>query len=366
MTKRASDLVCVIDDDASLRRSLGNLLRSEGFRVETFESAEAFLASGDHTHAVCLLLDLRMPGMGGPELLRHLAAQHLPTPVAVMTAHGGSAARRRCLAAGAIAFLEKPFDAAELFDAIRTAKSICVPDTHVPVAKTPRLGSTLHQEKTRMGVSNRPVRLAGSTLGRECHVCAFFNGNDEAHTVLRSFIKEGIDAGEKSVHLVDPGTRDDYIKRFGDAGIDVQGTMETGQLEVRSWGETYLCGDRFEQDAMLHLIEEVLQSTTRAGYALTRLVAQMEWALLDKPGVDGLVEYETRLNYVLPKYHARVICTYDLTKFSASVVMDVMRTHPMVIIGGVLQENPFFVPPEQFLLELRERRSVRMSASMTS
>jgi hypothetical protein len=58
-------------------------------------------------------------------------------------------------------------------------------------------------------------------------------------------------------------------------------------------------------------------------------------ALLDKPGVDDLVEYETRLNYVLPKYDDPVICTYDLSKFSASVVMDIMRTHPVVIIGGV-------------------------------
>ena len=111
---------------------------------------------------------------------------------------------------------------------------------------------------------------------------------------------------------------------------------------------------------------EVLQSSTRAGYSFARLVGQMEWALLDKPGVDDLVEYETRLNYVLPKYHTCVVCTYDLTKFSASVMMDVLRTHPMVIVAGVLQENPFFVPPEQFLLELRERRSVRTSAGMTS
>ena len=66
---------------------------------------------------------------------------------------------------------------------------------------------------------------------------------------------------------------------------------------------------------------------------------------------------------MLPKYDDPVICAYDLSKFSASVVMDIMRTHPVVIIGGVLQENPFFVPPDQFLLEIRERRSVRRSAS---
>ena len=59
-----------------------------------------------------------------------------------------------------------------------------------------------------------------------------------------------------------------------------------------------------------------------------------------------------------------MICAYDLSKFDASVVMDALRTHPVVIIGGLLQENPFFVPPDQFLQEIRERRSVRRSAGM--
>ena len=184
--------------------------------------------------------------------------------------------------------------------------------------------------------------------------------------MLRSFIKEGIDAGDKGFHIVDARLKDDHIDRLRGSGIDVEAAMATGQLEVRPWEEAYLEGGRFEQDAMLHLIEDVLKSNATAGYSLTRLLAHMEWALLDKPGVDDLVEYETRLNYVLPKYRCPVICTYDLSKFGASVVMDVLRTHPLVIIGNVLQENPFFVPPDQFLLELRERRTPRKRASMAS
>jgi hypothetical protein len=85
----------------------------------------------------------------------------------------------------------------------------------------------------------------------------------------------------------------------------------------------------------------------------------MEWALLDKPGVDDLLEYETRVNYLLPKYDDPVICTYDLTKVPSRVTMDVLRTHPVVIMGGLLHDNPFFVPPDQFLLEIRERRGDR-------
>jgi hypothetical protein len=88
----------------------------------------------------------------------------------------------------------------------------------------------------------------------------------------------------------------------------------------------------------------------------------MEWALVDLPGVEDLIEFETRVNYVVPKYDNIVICAYDLSKFSAGVVMDALRTHPVVIIGGILQENPFFVPPDQFLVELKERRPRRRSA----
>ena len=217
-----------------------------------------------------------------------------------------------------------------------------------------------------MSAIDRPIHVAGGTLGRDCHICAFFNGPDEEYRVLRSFITDGLGGGEKSFHIVDPRMRDDHLRRLGEAGIDVDRVMATGQLEVRPWEEAHLQGGVFEQDAMLHLVEEVLKSNAASGYPLTRILAHMEWALLDKPGVDDLVEYETRVNYVLPRYYAPVICAYDLSKFSASVVMDVMRTHPMVIIGGVLQENPFFVPPDQFLLEIRERRSLRKSASIAS
>jgi hypothetical protein len=207
----------------------------------------------------------------------------------------------------------------------------------------------------QMQASAHPIHFANGTLQHHCHICAFFNDTDEEHRVLRSFIKDGLDTGEKAFHIVDPNLRHDHLKRLTDAGIDVEKAMSTGQLEVRVWQENYLIADRFEQDAMLSLVDKALQTNATEGYTNTRIVAHMEWALLEKHGVDDLLEYETRVNYVLTKYHNPVICAYDLSKFSANVAINVMRTHPMVIIGGVLQENPFFVPPDQFLLELRER-----------
>jgi two-component system response regulator FixJ len=113
-------LVSIVDDDASLRRSVRNLLASVGFRVETFASAEEFLRSVHREETGCLVLDLRMPGMTGLDLLRHLAAEGARIPVVILTAHGDDDTRERVRGA-TVAFLTKPFHADDLLGAVRTA-----------------------------------------------------------------------------------------------------------------------------------------------------------------------------------------------------------------------------------------------------
>jgi hypothetical protein len=200
-----------------------------------------------------------------------------------------------------------------------------------------------------------PVRLAGSVLSRSCHVCAFFHSKEEEYRVLLPFIKDGFDNGDRAFHVVDPNHRATHLRRLALEGIDVEAAEAAGQLEVRRWQEAYIEGDYFDQYRMIDTIKEALDPAKKPAGRLTRLVANMEWALEDLPGVHDIVEYETRLNYVLPDYHDPVICTYDLSRFEASVAMDIMRTHPMTIIGGILQENPFYVPPDEMLKELAER-----------
>jgi hypothetical protein len=205
-----------------------------------------------------------------------------------------------------------------------------------------------------------PIEFAGTTLGEHCHVCGFFNGPDEEYQVLLPFIKAGLERGEKAFHVVDPKLREAHLRQLRSAGIDAAGAERTGQLELRNWDQAYLRDGHFDQARMLALLQGALDEARQGGYPLTRLVAHMEWALEDRPGVNDIVEYETRLNYFLPRYRDPVICLYDLSKFGADVVIDIMRTHPMVIIGGVLLENPFFVPPDQLLRELRSREDKRL------
>jgi hypothetical protein len=214
-----------------------------------------------------------------------------------------------------------------------------------------------------MESAGQAPQFTGTTSGQHRHICAFFNSIDEQHRVLRPFIKDGFERGGKAYHYVDPVLREEHLSWLADAGVNVQEAMGTGQLEVQPWQDSTLRGGRFDLDAWLTSFEQLLQSGPAAGYAQTNFMGHMEWALVDLPGVGDLIEYETRINYVTPKYEGPVICTYDLTKFGASVVMAALRTHPAVIIGGLLQENPFFVPPDQLLREIRKRQPVSQSAS---
>jgi DcmR-like sensory protein len=215
-----------------------------------------------------------------------------------------------------------------------------------------------------VATSEHSVQLAGVDLAGRNHVCAFFNTIDEEHRVLGSFYKDGLDRGEKAAHIADPANRKEHLKRLAEAGIHVQDMMETGQLEVLPWTDAYVRDHRFDQDAMLATVEKLIQSGAAAGYPLTRLAGHhMDWLFHDKPATYNLVEYEARLNHVLSKYNDPVISNYNPSKFGATVAMDIMRTHPLVIIGGLLRENPFFVPPEQFLDEMRERRLARATVA---
>lgn len=201
-----------------------------------------------------------------------------------------------------------------------------------------------------------PIPFAGSQLGEVRHVCAFFNSIDEEYRVLLPFIKDGFECGHKAVHVVNPDRRHDHLQQLAAAGIDAIAAQQNGQLELRTNVDAYLRDGRFDQDRMLEEFERLASGNEKARFPLSRIVCQMDWAAEARSQIDSLVEFESRVNEVWRHHEDAVICVYDLAKFGGDTVIDIMRTHPMVIIGGILQSNPFYVPPEEFLRELRERR----------
>lgn len=113
--------ISVVDDDDSVREALKSLLKSAGFEVEVFASAEEFLDSSQLLDTACLILDVRMPGMSGIELQDLLTTSHGAFPIVFISAHADAEARERALENGAVGFLEKPFSDEALLDAIDAA-----------------------------------------------------------------------------------------------------------------------------------------------------------------------------------------------------------------------------------------------------
>ena len=114
-------VVSIVDDDESFRGALQRLLKSAGFPVRSFASAEEFLKSGQQHDTGCLISDIRMPGMSGLDLQAKLNADHCPIPTIFITAHGDEKMRLQAMRGGAVKFLAKPFDDAILVESVRTA-----------------------------------------------------------------------------------------------------------------------------------------------------------------------------------------------------------------------------------------------------
>lgn len=208
-----------------------------------------------------------------------------------------------------------------------------------------------------MSNANAPVHLAGVPLTHSCHACAFFHTDEEKFRVLMPFILEGFARGDLAAHIVNPARRAAHLAWLAGAGVDTAAAKAQGQLVVRTWDETYLQDGQFDQQRMIDTLLALIAPENAPPGKISRNIADMAWSAANGPSAYEIVEYEARLNQALPEQHAPVVCTYDLTHFSADVVIDIMRTHPMVIIGGILQENPFFVPSAQMIEELAARKA---------
>jgi MEDS: MEthanogen/methylotroph, DcmR Sensory domain len=214
--------------------------------------------------------------------------------------------------------------------------------------------------------TNALASFGGSPHDAGCHVCAFFNNDDEEYRVLLPFIKDGFECGDKAVHIVNSAQRGDHRRRMTAAGIDLEIAEREGQFELRTNTETYLRDGRFDQDRMLESFEQMASGGGNSRFPASRIVCHMDWAAEGGSHIDDVVEFESRVNDVWRRHKDTVICAYHLSKFRGDEVVDIMRTHPMVIIGGLLLQNPFFLPPQELLPELRERRANRGSARSPS
>jgi hypothetical protein len=180
------------------------------------------------------------------------------------------------------------------------------------------------------------------------HICAFYPSLAERDEILLPYLNEGLAAGDKCICVVDE-TEPWVVLEKLEGHSDVESCVQSNQLDVQRSEDTYLCGGGFSADVMLDFWDSAIGAAFGSGFTFSRAVGEMTWALRQMPGVEHLVSYEAQLNRFLPRYPQVILCLYALDRFNGEVLVDVLKTHPKVLLGGMLLDNPYYLEPDEFL-----------------
>jgi len=191
-----------------------------------------------------------------------------------------------------------------------------------------------------LGFFNRSVP-AGS------HICAFYSDPATRDEVVMPFLAQGLRTGEKCICVVASPGPQEVRARLGHH-VDLDRSVESGQFELDTPAGAYLRAGKFAPDDMFRFWEEAAAAAEAADYGIVRAVGEMPREL-DADGRRQFMRYEARLTGFIADLPALILCLYDLRLSGGEVLMDVLRTHPVVIVDGMLHDNPYYVLPDTLL-----------------
>ncbi|MBI3813656.1 MAG: MEDS domain-containing protein [Nitrospinae bacterium] len=181
------------------------------------------------------------------------------------------------------------------------------------------------------------------------HLCLIYETREEQFNAVIPFIRAGLESGEKCIYIVDDNTAATVLDAMRTDGIDVDSAVKSGRLSIATKQEAYLKQGYFDPEWMINFLKEAADTAKREGYPCLRVTGEMTWVFGGDPGVERLIEYEAKLNYFCPEKDMLVICQYNRNRFSPEIIIDVIRTHPLVIFKDTVCKNFYYVPPDDFL-----------------
>ena len=197
----------------------------------------------------------------------------------------------------------------------------------------------------------RTVTLCGRALEEPGHICAFFDSRVEEYDILAPYYREGIELDEEVITIVDAEREKDHRTRIQAHGIDVDQATTGGRLQVLRSEETYTKGGRFGAERMYELLHGALADARHRGHRV-RTSGVMDWATRGHAGTEELMEYESRVNFLVPSYDCTLLCVYDINEISGRMMMEILSTHPYIIHNRRIRENPYYVAPIERLREV--------------
>jgi hypothetical protein len=188
--------------------------------------------------------------------------------------------------------------------------------------------------------------LAGVDLAPGDHLCAIYLGQQERDDIVLPYIRAGLRDGDKCVCIIDSSPLDDLLASIGDER-EVEAYVTSRQLELHTADEAYLRAMPFSTEAMLEYWESTVGAAVTNGfYGFARVTGEMPWQMRTLPGRTEFFRYEGALNRYAPRYPQVILCLYDLALFGGGVLVDLLRTHPKLLMGGLILENPHYRPPD--------------------
>ncbi|WP_458012526.1 MEDS domain-containing protein [Candidatus Solincola sp.] len=189
------------------------------------------------------------------------------------------------------------------------------------------------------------------------HLCCLYRSEEEHRALLVPFLRRGLEGGQKVLYIADAHGASTILAYLRAEGVDTSPFLERGQLSMLTSEEAYTLEGYFNPDRMLELLRRETERALEEGYPALRVTGEMSWALKGAPGSERLIEYEAKLNRFFPGSKCLALCQYDRRVFPASVLLEVIATHPLVVVGDRLYENFYYIPPEEYLgADLEESR----------
>ncbi|HEY2922901.1 MAG TPA: MEDS domain-containing protein [Candidatus Binatia bacterium] len=200
-----------------------------------------------------------------------------------------------------------------------------------------------------LAAQTTPLIAALEQLGPHDHFCSIYESPQEHYDVAIPFIRIGLDRGEKCIYIADDGTVGDVRQAMHSEGIDVDRAIASKALVLATKEQAYLEHGSFHPDWMFTFWKEATQLAMSEGFSALRATGETEWVLRGGRGLERWMEYESRLTHTLSESNCSALCQYNRRLFPPELILDVIRTHPMVVYGSTVCRNLYFVPPAEFL-----------------
>jgi signal transduction histidine kinase len=196
---------------------------------------------------------------------------------------------------------------------------------------------------------SRLAELAGA-IGPHEHCCLIYETEEEKLAAALPYLRAGLIRGEKCLYVADEDSRVAVLDALYKTGIEVDRYLQTGALVVASSPQIFFDNQHFDLDSALRSLSQATRGEGSGEFSGVRtILGEMIWAAERDVSPETLIEFEAKVNHFVRDHDVRGLCQYNRNRFSPQVIIGVLRTHPVVAYGGIVSQNPYYVPPEEFL-----------------